>query len=76
MNNSDIRTSIDERSETVGKKIRENELKRLPYQLVVGEKEQAAETVSVRKQGGEDLGTMSISDFEKHIKEEIQALLS
>lgn len=76
LNNSDIRTSIDERSETVGKKIRENELKRLPYQLVVGEKEQAAETVSVRKQGGEDLGTMSISDFEKHIKEEIQALLS
>ncbi|MDY3135047.1 MAG: threonine--tRNA ligase [Candidatus Egerieousia sp.] len=76
LNNSDIRTSIDERSETVGKKIRENELKRLPYQLVVGEKEQAAETVSVRKQGGEDLGTMGISDFEKHIKEEIQALLS
>ena len=76
LNNSDIRTSIDERSETVGKKIRENELKRLPYQLVVGEKEQAAETVSVRKQGGEDLGTMSISDFEKHIKAEIQALLS
>ena len=76
LNNSDIRTSIDERSETVGKKIRENELKRLPYQLVVGEKEQAAETVSVRKQGGEDLGTMSISDFERHIKEEIQALLS
>lgn len=76
LNNSDIRTSIDERSETVGKKIRENELKRLPYQLVVGEKEQATETVSVRKQGGEDLGTMSISDFEKHIKEEIQALLS
>lgn len=76
LNNSDIRTSIDERSETVGKKIRENELKRLPYQLVVGEKEQAAEIVSVRKQGGEDLGTMSISDFERHIKEEIQALLS
>lgn len=76
LNNSDIRTSIDERSETVGKKIRENELKRLPYQLVVGEKEQAAETVSVRKQGGEDLGTMSISDFERYIKEEIQALLS
>ena len=76
LKNSDIRTSIDERSETVGKKIRENELKRLPYQLVVGEKEQAAETVSVRKQGGEDLGTMSISDFERHIKEEIQALLS
>ena len=76
LNNSDIRTSIDERSETVGKQIRENELKRLPYQLVVGEKEQAAETVSVRKQGGEDLGTMSISDFERHIKEEIQALLS
>ena len=76
LNNSDIRTSIDERSETVGKKIRENELKRLPYQLVVGEKEQAAETGSVRKQGGEDLGTMSISDFERHIKEEIQALLS
>src|SRR5574344_2877018 len=76
LNNCDIRASIDERSETVGKKIRENELKRLPYQLVVGEKEQVSETVSVRKQGGEDLGAMSLEGFEKLIKDEIKAMLS
>jgi threonyl-tRNA synthetase len=76
LNNCDIRASIDERSETVGKKIRENELKRLPYQLVVGEKEQTSDTVSVRKQGGEDLGAMSLNEFEKLIKEEIKAMLA
>jgi threonyl-tRNA synthetase len=76
LNNCDIRASIDDRNETVGKKIRENELKRMPYQLIVGEKEQNSDTVSVRKQGGEDMGSMSIEDFSNHIKEEINALLS
>lgn len=75
LNNCDIRASIDDRNETVGKKIRENELKRMPYQLVLGEKEQQAESVSVRKQGGEDLGVMKLEDFAAYIKEEVRKQL-
>ena len=72
LNNSDIRASIDDRNVTIGKKIRENELKRMPFLLVVGEKEQADGTVSVRKQGGEDKGVMSLEAFVDYIKQEIQ----
>lgn len=71
LNNSDIRTSIDERNETIGKKIRENELKRTPFLLVVGEKEADSETVAVRKQGDGDKGVMSIEEFKDLIKKEI-----
>ena len=71
MNNSDIRASIDDRNVTIGKKIRENELKRMPFLLIVGEKEQATDTVSVRKQGGEDKGVMSLDDFVRYVKQEI-----
>lgn len=76
LNNYDIRASIDERSETIGKKIRENELKRIPFLLVVGEKEMEAGTVSVRRQGGENLGQMSVEDFVTFIKDEIKAQLA
>ncbi len=76
LNNCDIRASIDDRNETIGKKIRENELKRMPYQLIVGEKEASEDKVSVRKQGGEDLGVMTIQDFAAFINEEIQKQLS
>ena len=76
LNNSDIRASIDDRNETIGKKIRENELKRMPYQLIVGEKEASEDKVSVRKQGGEDLGVMGIQDFAAYINEEIKKQLS
>lgn len=75
LNNCDIRASIDDRNETIGKKIRENELKRMPFQLIVGEKEVAQDSVSVRKQGGEDLGIMRIDDFAAFIKNEIKAQL-
>ncbi len=75
LNNSDIRASIDNRNETIGKKIRENELKRMPFQLIVGEKEAALNSVSVRKQGGEDLGVMTIDEFSTFIKNEIKAQL-
>lgn len=75
LNNCDIRASIDDRNETIGKKIRENELKRMPFQLIVGEKEVAQDAVSVRKQGGEDLGIMRIDDFAAFIKNEIKAQL-
>ena len=76
LNNCDIRASIDDRNETIGKKIRENELKRMPYQLIVGEKEASEDKVSVRKQGGEDLGVMGIQDFAAYINEEIKKQLS
>ena len=76
LNNSDIRASIDERNETIGKKIRENELKRIPYLLIVGEKEEAGSSVSVRKQGGEDRGSMSIDDFIGLLKGEIAESLA
>ena len=76
LNNSDIRASIDDRNETIGKKIRENELKRIPYLLVVGEKEEAAGSVAVRKQGGENLGTMTIEEFAKYIQDAVKAELN
>ena len=71
LNNYDIRASIDERNETIGKKIRENEIKRIPYLLIVGEKEASTETVSVRKQGGEDKGSMPVAEFAALLKAEI-----
>ena len=76
LNNSDIRASIDDRNETIGKKIRENELKRMPFQLIVGEKEVSSNSVSVRKQGGEDLGSMEVEQFAAYIKAEIDAQLA
>ncbi|HRR93484.1 MAG TPA: threonine--tRNA ligase, partial [Bacteroidales bacterium] len=72
LNNSDICTLIDERSEKIGKKIRDNELKRIPYLLIVGEKEEQTGTISVRRQGEGDKGTMKPEEFIKYIKEEIK----
>jgi len=72
LTNNDIRASIDDRNETIGKKIRENELKRIPFILVVGEKEEDSGMVSVRKQGEGDKGTMSVVDFAGLINNEIK----
>ena len=72
LNNSDICTLIDERSEKIGKKIRDNELKRIPYLLIVGEKEEESGTVSVRKQGDGDKGTMKPTEFVDFVNEEIK----
>jgi threonyl-tRNA synthetase len=72
LNNSDICTLIDDRSEKIGKKIRDNELKRIPYLLIIGEKEAANGTISVRKQGEGDKGSMKVEEFVKFIKEEIK----
>ncbi|MEA5006355.1 MAG: threonine--tRNA ligase [Rikenellaceae bacterium] len=72
LTNNDIRASIDDRNETIGKKIRENELKRIPFILVVGEKEEDSGMVSVRKQGEGDMGTMSVVDFSELINNEIK----
>lgn len=63
MNNSDIRASIDDRNETIGKRIRESELKRIPFIVIVGEKEMNENTVSVRRQGSVDLGSMPTENF-------------
>jgi threonyl-tRNA synthetase len=71
LNNSDIRTLIDDRSEKIGKKIRDNELKRIPYLLVIGEKEVEAGTVSVRRQGEGDKGVMKPEEFISLVREEI-----
>ena len=72
LNNSDICTLIDDRSEKIGKKIRDNELKRIPYLLIIGEKEVESGTVSVRKQGEGDKGTMKIEEFADFIRAEIK----
>ncbi|MEM9547833.1 MAG: threonine--tRNA ligase [Bacteroidota bacterium] len=61
--NYDIRGFIDDRSEKVGKKIRDTELKKVPFMLIIGDKEKETNTVSVRKQGEGDVGTMTIEEF-------------
>jgi len=74
LNNADIRASIDERNETVGKRIRENEMKRIPYLLIVGEKEETTGTVSVRRQGEGDQGTMKPEEFVILLRKEIEII--
>jgi len=75
LKNYDIRTLIDERNEKIGKKIRDNELKRIPYLIIVGEKEENTGTVSVRKQGEGDKGIMKLQDFADFITEEVKKQL-
>mgnify|MGYP002974653003 FL=1 len=76
LNNYDIRASIDERNETIGKKIRENELKRIPFLLVVGEKEAENGTVSVRRQGEGDQGSMTPEEFAAKVNEEVKNMIN
>jgi len=75
LENHDIRGLIDLRSEKVGKKIRDAELEKVPYMLIVGENESANGTVSVRKQGEGDVGEMSAEDFAARIHAEIAEML-
>jgi threonyl-tRNA synthetase len=72
LNNSDICTLIDDRSEKIGKKIRDNELKHIPYLLIVGEKEVESGTIAVRKQGEGDKGSMKVEEFIEFINSEIK----
>ena len=72
----DIRAIVDERNEKIGRKIRDNEMKRIPYMLVVGEKEAENGEVSVRKQGEGDKGVMKIEDFAKNIAEEVHNMIN
>ena len=75
LENHDIRALVDDRSEKVGKKIRDAELEKVPYMLIVGEDEAAQGTVAVRKQGAGDQGSMSVEAFAQSIDEEIAEML-
>jgi threonyl-tRNA synthetase len=68
---ADIRVEVDERNEKIGKKIRDTELQKIPYMLVVGEKEMNEGKVSVRRQGKGDLGAVTIADFTSQLRDEI-----
>ncbi len=72
LDEADVRVTIDDRNEKIGKKIRDNELRRIPYMLVVGEKEAENGTISVRKQGEGDKGTMKIANFAEILAEEVK----
>ncbi|MCM1036501.1 MAG: His/Gly/Thr/Pro-type tRNA ligase C-terminal domain-containing protein, partial [Bacteroides sp.] len=67
----DLRVEVDLRNEKIGRKIRDNELKRIPYMLVVGEKEQQNGEISVRKQGEGDKGSMKIATFAAELEKEV-----
>ena len=71
---SDIRATVDNRNEKIGKKIRDNELKHIPYMLVVGEKEVNNGEISVRKQGEGDKGSVKISTFAENFLHEMEEL--
>ena len=68
----DVRAIVDDLNEKIGRKIRDNEVKHIPYMLIVGEKEQSEGTVSFRKQGGGEQGTLKFEDFAKKINEEVR----
>ena len=74
LNEHDVRATVDDRNEKIGRKIRDNELKHIPYMLVVCEKEQNEGTVSVRKRGAGDEGSMKFEDFAKKIEEEVRQM--
>ena len=76
LNNCDIRAAVDDRNETLGKRIRESELKRIPFLVIVGEKEMTEGTVSVRRQGGIDAGSMPVDQFVELVSNEIKDQLS
>ncbi len=76
LNAADIRTTVDDRNEKIGKKIRDNELKRIPYMLIVGEKEAENDEVSVRKQGEGDKGIMKITNFAEYLTNEVNQMIN
>ena len=70
-----VRANVDDRNEKIGRKIRDNELKRVPYMVIVGEKESAEGLVSMRKQGGGEQATMSMEEFAQRINDEVEEML-
>lgn len=75
LNDYEIRTHVDERNEKTGRKIRDAELQKIPFMLIVGEKEENENTVSVRQHGKGDLGTYSIDDFAELINKEVEEMI-
>lgn len=75
LNNSDIRTVLDDRNEKIGRKIRDNELKKIPFMLVVGENEATENKVSVRRQGQGDMGSMTVEEFIALVNKEVDTQL-
>eukprot|EP01093_Parvamoeba_rugata_P007054 TRINITY_DN2125_c0_g1_i2.p2 TRINITY_DN2125_c0_g1~~TRINITY_DN2125_c0_g1_i2.p2 ORF type:complete len:104 (-),score=26.79 TRINITY_DN2125_c0_g1_i2:758-1069(-) len=75
LENDEIRALTDNRNETVGKKIREAEMQKFPYMIIVGEQEEKDNTITVRQHGGEDLGTISVEDFKEIVKDRISKSL-
>jgi threonyl-tRNA synthetase len=73
LKNYDLRAVVDQRAEKTGRKIRDAEVSKIPFMLIVGEKEEGNESLSVRRHGGEDLGSMSTSDFIKLVDAEVSA---
>lgn len=73
---NDIRATVDDRNEKIGRKIRDNELKRIPYLLIVGEKEAESEEVSVRKQGEGDKGSMKFTTFARELNDEVERMMN
>ncbi len=76
LNRKEVRVLVDDRNEKIGRKIRDNELKRIPYMLIVGEKEAENHEVAVRRQGEGDKGSMSVAAFADMINEEVDSLLN
>lgn len=75
MENDEIRALVDNRNETVGKKIREAEMNKIPYIVIVGESEEKENKIAVRKHGGEDLGLLTVDEFSELISKEIKGSL-
>lgn len=71
----DVRAIVDNRNEKIGRKIRDNEIKRIPYMVIVGEKEEADGMVAMRQQGGGEQAVMSLEDFGKRINTEVALML-
>jgi len=76
LNAQDVRVQVDDRNEKIGRKIRDNELKRIPFMLIVGEKEAENGEVAVRRQGEGDKGTMKVAEFAKLVTEEVNSLVN
>ena len=75
LENNEIRALVDNRNETMGKKIRDAEMQKVPYMIIVGEQEELDGRISVRKHGGDDLGTINVESFTSIIREEIKKTL-
>jgi threonyl-tRNA synthetase len=75
LENSEIRTLIDERAEKIGRKIRDAEVSKIPFMIIVGEKEEEESKISIRKHGQGDLGSMEVKDFVNLVSEEVSKTL-